>query len=178
MSTLRPLWLDYQRPLPGRQWPGLLLLATSLLLCGGLLAESYSLSSESEATQQQVFKLKRESERRSLLTRAEQPFAGTAREETDEKSRTLPPSAARWESLLGALEKAGDDSVTLLTLEPNPREIIIFGEAVDIGASLDYAKRLQSAPVLASVYLVKHETLREHQHRPVRFTLLAKWREA
>ena len=174
MSTLRPLWLDYQRPLPGRQWPGLLLLSSSVLLSGLLLAESFSLSSEWAATQQQVFKLKREDERRRLFTSTDKPFDPAAHE----GARPLPPAAARWESLLGALENEGDDSITLLALEPGPRETTISGEAADIGASLDYAKRLQSAPVFADVYLVKHEIVREHPHRPVRFALLARWREA
>lgn len=173
MNAPQPLWLDYQRPLPRQQWLGFLFLSASLLLCGFLLAESLSLSSELADTEQQIFKLKRQAERKRLFSAAEQPFANAPSADL----RTLPPSAARWESLLGALENAADDSITLLALEPSSRETRITGEAKDIGASLNYAKRLQSAPVFADVYLVKHEIIREHPYRPVRFALLAQWRE-
>ena len=87
------------------------------------------------------------------------------------------PSAARWESLLVSLEAAGNESVTLLALEPGARDISISGEASDLGAALDYVKRLQNAAVFADAHLVKHELIKENPYRPVRFTLLAGWRE-
>lgn len=173
MSPVQPLWLDYQRPLPGRNGPGFLLLAVGLLLAGLLLAQSMSITAELTATEQQVSRLKRESERRRLL-------ASVGRQEQDAvtETRLSSPSASRWESLLTSLENAGNDSVTLLGLEPGSREISISGEARNLGAALDYVQRLQGASVFAEVHLARHEIVMENPYRPVRFTLQAGWREA
>ncbi len=178
MSPLRALWLDYQRPLPGRQWPGIALLSVGFLLSGLLLAESYSLAGELALGEQQVTKLKREAERRRVLASLsrQSPEAGLS------EQRLPSPSAARWESLFAALENAGNDSVTLLALEPGSgsgsgsAEISLTGEAKDMGASLDYVKRLQTSRVFADAHLVKHEIVKDHPYRPVRFTLQATWR--
>jgi hypothetical protein len=172
-SVMQPLWLDYQRPLPGRQRPGFLLLAAGLLSCGLLLGQSVSLSDDMAATERQVVRLKREAERRRLLASTGQRAVDAGQLE----QRMASPSAARWESLLVSLEAAGNESVTLLALEPGAREISISGEASDLGAALDYVKRLQNAAVFADAHLVKHELIKENPYRPVRFTLLAGWRE-
>lgn len=169
---MQTLWLDYQRPLPGRHWPGLLLLAAGVLLCGSLLMQSLSIATETAATEQQVSRLKRDIERQRLFAAAEEQVAGIGEKE----QRMASPSAARWESLLVALESAGDDSVTLLAIEPGAKEVSVSGEARNLDASLDYVKRLQNADVFSDVHLVKYQLLTENPSRPVRFALLAKWR--
>lgn len=176
---MRALSLDYQRTLPGRHRPGFAVLAAGLALCALLAAQSFSLVDELAATEQQVVKLRRDAERRRPPAGGERAVAeATPGEATPGEARPPSPSAARWEALLGSLEKAGDDSVTLLGLEPGARDISITGEARNIAASLDYAQRLQQAPVFAEVHPVKHEVVGEHPYRPVRFTLSARWREA
>lgn len=174
MTATRPLWLDYQRPPPGRHWPGFLLLAFGLLLGGLLLAQSFSIDAELAASEQQVSRLKREAERRRLLAAIERPAAGAVERE----ARLSSPSAARWEALLVLLENAGNDSVTLLSLEPGARDVSLAGEARNLDACLDYVARLQAASVFADVHLVTHEIVRENPNRPVRFALQARWREA
>jgi hypothetical protein len=173
MSAMSPLCLDYQRPLPRHDWPGFLLLAAGALFCSGLLIQSFLLSDDVAATGKQVLKLKREVERQRLFASSGAPVASVA----DKAKRSISPSAARWELLLVALENAGNDSVTLLVLEPSVREISISGEAKNFDAVLDYVKRLQIATIFADVYLLKHELITESPYRPVRFALLAKWRE-
>jgi Tfp pilus assembly protein PilN len=94
-----------------------------------------------------------------------------------QRVRQISPLNIRWASLLLALEQSIDDSVTLLGLEPGLRDIAIAGEARDIGALLDFIKRLQAASVFADVYLSKHEIILTSPYRPVRFNLQASWRE-
>lgn len=164
-----PLWLDYQRLPPGRRLPGLILLIVSLVLAAGLVVLSLDVSSEFASTEQHLAKLKQEAERQRF-------FAGAAPAPPEENTQGLPPS--RWESLLAGLETADNETVTLLSLTPGDREIVIAGEAKDLGAALEYARRLQNVPAIAQAYLAKHEVVREHPQHPVRFTLLATWREA
>lgn len=172
MATRAPLWLDYQRPPPGRQLPGIVLLVGSLLLSGVLLSMSFDLGREIEATDAQVAKLRQAAERRRLFAEAAKPA---------ESATPAPPasaSAARWEALFASLEGAADETVTLLGLTPGPREVLVTGEARDLPAALDYAQRLQAAPAFSEAYLAKYEVVREHPRQPVRFTVLARLREA
>lgn len=172
MAARAPLWLDYQRPPPGRQLPGIALLVGSLLLSGVLLSMSADLGREIEATDAQVAKLRQSAERRRLFAEAAKPT---------ESATPAPPasaSAARWETLFASLEGAADETVTLLGLTPGAREVIITGEARDLPAALDYAQRLQTAPAFSEAYLAKYEVVREHPRQPVRFTVMARLREA
>lgn len=163
-STLPPLWLDYQRPPPGRQLPGRLLLAVSLALLISLLGLSHNISGHLADSEQHLSRLKQAAAQQRQL-------AGTALQDQ------APSADSRWEALLAALEAASDGAVTLLSLAPGLKEIVITGEARDLGAALDYARRLHNTPAIAQAYIAKHEVLREHPQHPVRFTLLAVWRE-
>lgn len=174
MAGMPPLWLDYQRAPPGRQLPGIVLLVASLLVAALLIRMSASLAEELTAAEDRVFKLRQAAERQRLFAAAEKPAAG----EADEQRPPASASARRWETLFASLEKAGDDSVTLLSLAPGAREIVLTGEARALPAALDYAQRLQVAPAFAEAHLAKYEVVREHPRQPVRFTVLAQWREA
>lgn len=170
-----PLRLDYLRPPPGRQWPGWLVLTAGLLGCGFLLVQSASISRQLPVVEQEVYKLRHETERRRMLAQAE----GQGQDQLAQRQsvRQTSPLNVRWTSLLIALEESADDSVTLLGLEPGLRDIAIVGEARDMSALLDYIKRLQAAAVFAEVYLIRHETMLENPYRPVQFSLQATWRE-
>lgn len=170
-KTMPPLWLDYLRVPPRRQLPGILLLAGSLLLAGCLLTISYDLSTATEFAEQHFDKLRQASERRRLFAL---PGTSTAALQTS----SISPSAMRWESLLASLEAAADDTVTLLSLRPGSREIVITGEAAGLDPALEYARRLQATAAFSRAHLAKYELLADHPRRPVLFTVLAEWREA
>lgn len=171
-KSISPLWLDYQRTSPRRQLPGLLLLVFSLLLFGWLLNLSFALSEQSASAEQRLARLRQDVERQRQSAAPVDAPAG-------EVSEGSPPAieAGRWDALLNLLETAGDDSVTLLGLAPGAKEITINGEARDVDAVLDYALRLQSAPVLARAHVAKYDVVADHPRRPIRFTVLAEWRE-
>lgn len=170
---MRSLWLDYQLDEPGRHRPGLLLLISSLVLTALLFAQYFSIAEKLTTAGTQVSKLKRGAEHQRLF---ENPNGARVNVEGQQRSPIL--SAGRWESLFTSLEKAGSDSMTLLRLEPGPREISITGEAKDLAAAMEYVQRLQSVPVFTNAHLTESETLKEHPRHPVRFTLVADWRGA
>jgi Tfp pilus assembly protein PilN len=170
-TVMPPLWLDYLRPIPGRQWPGLVVLIVSLLISIGLFVHFNKLSRQLTKIEQQVSRLKQQEERRRMLARADEQGRDEVRQQP------ASPLDLRWESLLVALEKAIDDSVTLLGLEPGVRDIAIAGEAKDLNALLDYLKRLQAASVFVDLHLTKHEIIQLGAVRTVRFSLQASWRE-
>lgn len=161
-----PLWLDYLRPAPTQRFPGVLLLLAGLGLVGYLVNLSMTVSTGIDEAEHRLTRLKQQASREPAATPA------------SEGAVPVPaPAPSRWEDLLAALESSADDSISLLSLTPTLREIVITGEARNLPAAFDYARRLQNAPVLGDAHLTKYEVMREHPQQPVRFTLLATWRE-
>jgi len=172
-KLMAPLWLDYRRPPPSRQLPGIALLLASLVLTAWLLGSALDISTETALVERQVAKLRQAAERRRLFATTDPStasIAGAAARPAES------PSAGRWEALLTSLENAGDETVTLLSLTPGTREIVITGEAKGVASALDYAQRLQGSSVLTKAHVAKYEIQREHPRQPVSFTLLAEWR--
>ena len=167
---MRRLLLDYQRPEPGRRRAGALLLAAGLIATAVLLADYFTVMAELDDLQHRVARLKRDVERQRLAEAAGSPLSGA--------QAATAHSAASWEALFASLEAAGDDSVTLLGLEPGATEIRITAEAKNLDASLDYLKRLQAATAIANTRLTQSQVVMEHPRRPVRFTLVTEWRGA
>lgn len=171
--SLQPLWLDYQQAPPGRQWPGIALLILSVLLSGVLLALYLSINDALETTEQKISLLKRQAERKRLFEGIADSQAAVSASATQ-----VVHSTARWEELFGALEKASDDTVTLLGLEPGAEEVSITGEAKDLPSALDYLKRLQSSAVFSGVRITEQELLKDRPYHPLRFTLATNWRNS
>lgn len=84
-----------------------------------------------------------------------------------------------WEDLFQAVESAGGKEIALLALEPDmeKRLVKISGEAKNIAAMLDYIKRLEDRSIFGTVYLQSHQVQQQNPDKPVRFALLAAWRE-
>lgn len=85
-----------------------------------------------------------------------------------------------WENLFQALESSTDPEVTFLGMEPDidKRIVDISCEAKNIGAMLSFIKRLKERQEFSSVYLHSHQIQQSDPQKPVRFTLVAVWREA
>jgi hypothetical protein len=174
MSAPPPLWLDYQRPPPGQQLPGLVLLAVSVLLAAWLGWAAHVTGDDLVSTSKQVAQLRQNVERQRVLAAT----ANAGETKAVEAMRAVSASATRWEAFFTALEKAADDKVTLLALAPTASTILIDGEAQNLPAALDYAQRLQGGTTLANAHVARYEIARDQPGQPVRFTVEAGWREA
>ena len=170
MNAMRPIWLDYQQDAPGQLWPGLLLLISSLLLTGVLLNQYFTDAEKLASAGRQVSRLQHGAEQR-LSGKSDTPQSEIA------ELRSSIISAERWESLFISLETASDDSMTLLGLELDPRKISITGEAKELAAAMSYVQRLQTATAFTNTHLTEYVIVKEHPRHPVRFTLIAEWRE-
>jgi Tfp pilus assembly protein PilN len=167
---MRPLWLDYQRPLPGYHRPGWLLLAASLIVTLGLVGYYVQLSNELDRHEQRVTNLRRQAQKLQAV-----PIQTT---ETSAPAETTARSALRWETLFDSLEKASDESVTLTGLEPGAKEISITGEAKDLASVAAYVQRLHGAPALMQARLSEYEVVKDRPRRPIHFVVIADWRES
>lgn len=154
---MRPLWLDYRRAPPGRQRPGWVLLIFGLLVSTILMAEYAALSAEIKSAE-------------TRRARAEARRVAAAPDAAD---GLAPVAASWWEKAFTALESAGDETVTLLSLRPDPGDLRIGGEALNHASAVDYVARLNASGVFGGLYLAQTEVLREHPRHPVRFAVQA-----
>ena len=100
----------------------------------------------------------------------------------EEAGRVAQELGTPWTRLLAELESASRDSsgtVALLSIEPDhaKHQVRVGGEARDLPLALAYAERLQRSPLLRFAMLESHEVRSDDPQRPVRFALIAEWRE-
>jgi tRNA A58 N-methylase Trm61 len=82
-----------------------------------------------------------------------------------------------WDAVLNELEHAEMRDIALLSLEPNVKkqQIVLFGEAKNMAATLHYVEVLEALPMLSNVYLQEHEVDLEDAMNPVTFMIVAQW---
>jgi hypothetical protein len=88
--------------------------------------------------------------------------------------------SAPWNELFAEIERAVGPRVALLGVTPelaNGR-VTIQAEAKSLGEALDFAERLGRGQAVGDAFMSSHEVRTQDPHRPVRFTLVARWRAA
>jgi Tfp pilus assembly protein PilN len=85
--------------------------------------------------------------------------------------------AVPWGALFQELESSAGKSVALLSMQPNlqSHQVRISGEARNLEAVFDYARRLGESKLLDQVYLTEHAVRNEQAQKPVVFSLTAQW---
>jgi Tfp pilus assembly protein PilN len=88
--------------------------------------------------------------------------------------------AVPWEALFLELESSAGKNVALLSMQPNlqSHQLRISGEAKNLDAVFEYARRLGETALLDQVYLTEHAVKPEQPQRPVAFSLVALWLDA
>lgn len=179
MTALPPLRLDYQRrmrPLPRR---GTVLLIAAVAACiasGGYYA---LISQQADDWELRADQLARASGRSGARTPGSERAAADLLAEVGRARIAAREINRSWERLFRAVEAVGGSDVTLLALEPNPEKqsVRIGGEARNMSALLDYIRRLQEHDVFGAIALQNHQLQQQETLMPVRFLLLADWRE-
>jgi hypothetical protein len=84
-----------------------------------------------------------------------------------------------WEELFKAVESSSGSHVQLLALEPDfdKKQVQITGEADSYKSIMKYITELERHDVFGTVYLQNHEIRQEDPDKPVKFSLLANWKE-
>lgn len=86
-----------------------------------------------------------------------------------------------WSELMSQLEEAAhdqDDSVSLLSIEPDPskRTVHIGAEVRSLRNALDFVERLQASPLLHNPMLESHDLNKTDPEHPYRIKVVAEWR--
>src|SRR5438552_7976521 len=167
--STRRLELDYVAPVRRPLWPGLVVLAVSLAVAGGMLARYRD-------AQREVVRLEAES---GLIAPDRRPARAVSRERLEEEAK-LAESVVRqltlpWAKLIGTIEQAASRDVAILQLQPDAEQRLLrlTAEARDREAMFEYLRRLGGAQGLAEVHLVSHQVQREDPQRPIQFAVQA-----
>jgi hypothetical protein len=99
--------------------------------------------------------------------------------EVKRANEVLRKLTTRWDDLFIGLEAAAGDKVTLLELAPDLEKhtVKINGEADNFASLMNYITALEGQIVFGPVYLQSHQVQMLDPQKPVRFSLLAVWRE-
>jgi hypothetical protein len=173
------LQLDYQRGIKPYSWGGLLLLVLALaaLLASGL--HYRNLSAEAALWESRAEQFERVAQRHLPGGRAGGQLAAGQAREVKRANEVLRQLSMPWDGLFQTVESVATKEVALLALEPDTekRLVKISGEAKNIAAMLDYIRKLEHRAVFGSVYLQSHHVQLQDPDKPVRFVLLAIWRD-
>lgn len=171
------LYLDYQRSNKPFPWAGVAL----LLLAFGVLALVYfyyqGLKEKIGYWELKTGQVNRASERHGTGSQREMKEMALEIKHANEvlNQITLP-----WDKLFQAVEWSSGKDVALLTIEPDAEKHVvkISGEAKNIAGVLNYLKHLAAQEIFNSVYLQSHQVQEQNPEKPVRFALVAAWKEA
>jgi hypothetical protein len=166
--------LDYLAPSRGPIWPGLIVLAVSLVVAGALMAR-YRDTHNELARLQATGKLVSPERRPQVSLSKERLEAEVKSAESVVRELSLP-----WASLIQAIEQSSTREVALLQLQPDPetRTVKLTAEARTREAMFDYLRRLGSAKGLAEIHVVSHQLQREDPQHPIQFSVQASLRSA
>ena len=173
---MNQLYLDYQRNYKPIPWAGIVLV---LLASTGLtIAEIHyqGLAKNIDYWEIKTGELNRASERK--LTGSKREINDIALE-VKHANEVLNQITLPWEKLFQAVEWSSGKDVALLTIEPDAEKHVvkISGEAKNITAVLGYISHLSGQEMLSGVYLQSHEVQLQNPEKPVRFSLVAAWKD-
>lgn len=175
MSMLR---LDYQQNLPF-PWAGPALLALTLMALTLTVVYYVELNDEVVSWEDRLDHIERRQGLASAAGRAGGHGVEDMAQEVKRANEVLRQLTLPWDELFKAVESAAGKEVALLVMEPNAEKHVvkISGETKDLAKLLKYITQLEEQDVFGQVYLQSHQVQQQNPDKPVRFSLLAVWRE-
>ena len=175
MSILR---LDYQRTQKPLPYGGIAVLVVALAVLAAIGSRYYWLGENTNQLEARAraMKLAAPENAQAAGPRGEKGAAALALE-IRQANQVLRELSVPWDALFQAVEAAGDQDVTLLSMEPDVEKQAakIVGEAKNMTAVLNYMRQLGKQPVLHDITLQHHQIQSQDSEKPVRFTVVASW---
>ena len=168
------LELDYVASARRARWPGIAVLAVSLVVAGGVVARH------------------RDAQRDLATLEAAQGLVDTdrartkaiPRERLDEEAKMVNEVVRQlglpWARMIAAVEKAATGDVVVLQLQPEAQQRVLrlTAEAKSRDAMVRYVRRLGEDRSLAEVHLVRHEVRLDQPGQPIQFAVQASLKDA
>ncbi|BCB27612.1 hypothetical protein SKTS_24980 [Sulfurimicrobium lacus] len=171
--------LDYQRGARLLSWEGALLLAVAVTALAATGVYFRNLSDQAALWESRAEHIERAGRQRSPAGLEGERMASDLALEVKRANQVLRQLSVPWNGLFQTVEDNSSKDVTLLGLEPDTEKglVKISGEAKNIAAMLEYIKQLENRDVFGTVYLQSHHIQLQDPEKPVRFVLLAIWRD-
>lgn len=170
--------LDYQKN-ASFPWLGASLLGVTVIVSVAIVAYAGNLRNQADGLQA---RLDRDSVREAARTKsvaARDIGKVDLAQEIKSANEVLHQLSVPWDELFKAVESSSGSRVALLALEPDfdRKQVKISGEANSYKTIMKYITVLEKQEVFGAVYLQNHDIRQDDPDRPVRFTLLASWKE-
>jgi hypothetical protein len=170
---MRRLELDYVALARRPRWPGVAVLALSLVVAAGAVGRYRDAQNELAAL-----------EAAAGLVNADRASAkAIPRERIDEEAKIVNEVVRQlglpWATMIAAVEKASTGEVVVMQLQPDAQQRLLrlTAEAKTRQAMLQYVRRLGQDAALAEVHLVRDEVRLDQPGRPIQFGVQAALRE-
>lgn len=130
-----------------------------------------------DAMEDAVTEMKRLSQRRGAPLAVPAAVTEETRREIQRANHVIERIAVPWNALFRGLEGAADETVALLSVQPDAekRAFRLEGEAKDLAAALAFVARLEAADTLSDAMLASHAVKGAGGRRPVEFTVTGRW---
>jgi Tfp pilus assembly protein PilN len=180
MTVMHALFLDFQRTHRAVPWAGLTVLATALVVAAAVANHQRIVNKQIAAWEGKVDQIQRMS---GELAKASRQLSGVAaraqRTEAQQANLVLRQIGLPWNAVFKAVEESAGPDIGLLSLEPDLQKgvVRIAGEARNFEALLAYVKQLSARELFGNVLLLSHQVQQDQPDKPVRFALLAYWKE-
>lgn len=172
---MRSLHLDYSARKPHSRW-AILCLAAGVIAMAASLWRFEQLRQERATWDAELAIAQARLDRQAAPRRAQ---GAPSAEEVAGANAVVRRLAFPWQELFGAIEAAASKDVALVGIEPDAAKgvVTLTAESKTARDMLQYVRRLQRTAFLADAVLLKHEVQADNADKPLRFTVLAKWKD-
>ena len=170
--------LDYQNN-SSFPWLGVSLLGATAIVAVVVAIYLGNLQKQTDVLQAKLDRVSARNAERATARPAREIGKADLAQEIKSANEVLHQLSVPWDELFKAVESSSGSHVTLLALEPDfeRKQVKIGGEANSYKTIMKYITELEKQEVLGAVYLQNHDIRQDDPDMPVRFTLLANWKE-
>lgn len=176
MERVRLDYLRREAPVPRA---GLLVLLLALAAAVGIGERYVDLSRKLADSEAVADRLENSAHRHGILVSRDAKANARRSEEVRYANEVLRQLTLPWDQLFETIEASGDKNVALLSLAPDrQKHLVRIGiEAKSPAAGLDYLKGLEARDIFQTVRVRSHQIQVQDPERPIRFSLLATWKD-
>lgn len=173
------LHLDYQqthRPFP---IVGFLLLLCAALVAAQIARQYLDFARVLASWEERADQVERVARRHDVTLKANPQNKAQISREVMRANEVLRRITLPWNELFRAVESVIPKDVALLAMEPDSdkQSLKIVGEAKDVAAMLDFMRNLEGSAMFRMVTLQSHQVQQQDPQRPIRFSLMADWKD-
>ena len=166
--------IDFANPAKPSSRTGVALFALGAVLAGIAVMEDSS-SRDALAQSQERLERARASYKRAEKARTPRPTVEPP--ELKQSGDIVRRLTLPWGQLFDALERADNDKIALLAVEPDAEKtrLRLSGEAKTVSALVDYMKSIDNKGGVADLRLMTQQIKQNDAQRPIEFVLEASW---